>query len=522
MRCCRFVLSCLLCLLLTTATVARETRHEPPLIPRPKMLKVGEGELLLSRHFRVFVPDDSPEDRRVAEHLVEVIRQQLGIELQIVGTNRLDAGPNTIFLFSSAADESLGEEGYELNIRTNSIILSSRRPAGLFYGVQTLRQMLPTDGLGGEARLPCLRILDSPRYAWRGLMLDTSRHFMDVPFIERTLDLMAQHKLNRFHWHLTDSQGWRLQIRKYPKLTELGAARDFSSASREPAFYTGEEVRRILAFARSRHIVVVPEIEMPSHCDAAIAAYPALACEGGRHAFCAGKEAVFEFLFDVLDATVEIFADSPIIHIGGDERPKGVWEQCLRCRERMKELNLSTEAELQTWFMKRITDHLAKHNRRAISWSVSDSDPYNPTDMADIGNDAIVQNWHGGAAFAARQGRDVVNSDNRSAYFDYPAAPDPGKPGWMPVLDLKKVYDFDPTPAGLSVDEAARILGGEACLWTEYVPQEKVDEQLFPRLSAMAEVVWSPRESRDFGDFTRRLRAHAQRLQQAGVRMELP
>jgi hexosaminidase len=496
----------------------QDFRTIPPLIPRPERIDLlADAQLTLTRQFTINVPDDAPEDRAVGEYLAQVIEEHLGVKLAVKGANRLDAAPGTIFLFSSAADKELGDEGYELTVRANAIIISACKPAGLFYAVQTLRQLLPTDASGGEARLTCLRILDRPKYAYRGFMLDCSRHFMSVDFIKRTLDLMAYHKLNRFHWHLTDSQGWRLSIAKHPNLIEVGAARDFDSTQREPAFYSRDDVREIVAYAKSRHITIVPEIEMPGHCDAALASYPALACEGGPGAFCAGNGKTFDFLFDVLDETAAMFPDAPVIHIGGDERPKDVWGKCPRCAARMRELGITSEHELQAWFMRRVTDHLKKKGRRAMTWAVSQSDPYDPKDMSDVGNNAIVQNWHGGAAFAARHGWDVVNSDNRFVYFDYPAQPDPSKPKWMPVLELEKAYSFEPTPPGLSPDESKHILGGEACLWTEHVPQERVDGQMFPRILALSEVVWSSGRKLEFRDFARRVDAHMARLKQMGV-----
>ena len=512
------LLCCVAVLTTAPAAPAQDFRTIPPLIPRPETVNLISGaELQLTSKFTIFVPDDSPGDRAVGEYLAQVIEEHLGVKLEVKGATRLDAAAGTIFLFSSPADKEMGDEGYELTVRTNAIIISSAQPAGLFYAVQTLRQLLPTDARGGAARVPCLRILDRPKYSYRGFMLDCSRHFMSLDFIKRTLDLMAYHKLNRFHWHLTDSQGWRLAIEKYPKLTEVGAARDFDSKQREPAFYSRDDVREIVAYAKSRHITVVPEIEMPGHCDAALASYPELACEGGPGAFCAGKEQTFAFLTSVLDEAAAMFPDSPVIHIGGDERPKDVWGKCPRCQARMQEQNVTTEYALQTWFMRRISDHLKKKGRRAVTWAVTQTDPYDPEDMSDVGNGAIIQNWHGGAAFAAKQGWDVVNSDNRFVYFDYPTQPDPSKPKWMPVLDLEKVYSFDPAPPGLSPEESKHVLGAEACLWTEHVPQEKVDAQTFPRLLAIAEVVWSQGRKPEFRDFARRAESHMSRLKQMGV-----
>ena len=353
---------------------AQAPRTIPPLIPRPEAVNIIEGaQLTLTRQFTIFVPDDSPADRAAGDYLAQVIEDHVGVRLPVKNANRLDATPGSIFLFSSPADKELGDEGYELTVRTNSVIISAGRPAGLFYGVQTLRQLLPADprdAPGGEARLPCLRILDRPKYSWRGLLLDCSRHFMTADFVKRTLDLMAYHKLNRFHWHLTDAHGWRLPIEKYPKLTEVGAARDFDSSQREPAFYTKDDVRDIDAHAKARHVTIVPEIEMPGHCDAALAAHPELACAGGPGVFCAGNEKTFEFLFDVLDETLAMFPDAPVIHIGGDERPKDTWNKCPRCQAKMNELGVATEYELQTWFMRRITDHLKNKGRRAMTWAV--------------------------------------------------------------------------------------------------------------------------------------------------------
>jgi hexosaminidase len=491
-------------------------------IPKPAELTPGPGAFVLNKDAALAVSANDPAAAEVARYLADTLAPATGFTLPIREAQPSD-GTATVVLTTHGADPSLGDEGYDLTVTDARITLKAPTAAGLFYGVQSLRQLLPPGIESSSTQsvtwsVPAVHIVDKPRYAWRGFMLDCSRHFMTVDFIKRYLDLMAYHKLNRFHWHFTDSNGWRLQIDKYPNLTDVGAAREWGVPSRPPVFYTKADVREVLAYAKARHIMVIPEIEMPGHSAAALAAYPELKCAGSEHAYCAGTEAVFPFLQDVLAETIDLF-DAPYVHLGGDERPKGAWEKCPRCQARQKELGLASAHEMQTWFMRRMTDFVASKGKRAITWAVTHSDPYHPTDMADIGNNAIIQNWHGGTAFAAERGWDVVNSANGPVYFDYPqfAVEKADKPKWMPLLPLEKVYAFDPTPAGLTPEQAKHIWGTEACLWTEFVPQDKVDYQVFPRLSAFAEVAWSPRESKDFADFTTRLQSLEKRLSLRGV-----
>lgn len=518
------------------------------IIPRPMQLEPLPGQFVLTPEVRIGIPPGADEDVRFAGRVLrEAVLSATGLELALLeetadangGASSAPAGG--ILLTTSDAPAGLGNEGYELTVAPGGVLLRAASGRGLFYGVQTLRQLLSPPP--AAPALPALRVTDRPRYAWRGFMLDCSRHFMDKAFVRRVLDLMAFHKLNVFHWHLIDNNGWRMEVASYPKLIETGAWRG-PVGDRYGGYYTKDDIREIVACAAERHITVVPEFEMPGHSDAALACYPELTCSGepwrfpegplpddhlqwfarsGRRPFCAGRDEVFAFHEAVFDEALELFP-SPVWHVGGDERPQGVWETCPRCQARMKAEGLRDEHDLQNWFMRRIAEILARKGKRVISWAVTRTDPYNPSDMDDLGHGAMVQNWHDGAAFAARQGWDTVNSNNLFVYFDYPELPEQRdeKPDWMPMLGLETVYAFNPTPEGLSPEEARHIVGTEACLWTEQVPQEEVDIHIFPRLLAVAETAWTPQEKRDYADFLRRLAPHQARLEAMGVRFRKP
>ncbi|MEI7633630.1 MAG: beta-N-acetylhexosaminidase [bacterium] len=528
---------------LSTTTELRQIN----VIPRPARVEPAAGEFILRPKTAIFVTSDSAELKRAAEYLHGLLAPATGRSLP-VANNPANERAKGIVLSMTDADAALGDEGYEILVTPENALLRAPTPAGIFYAVQTLRQLLPTEiesarrPRGVKWSIPCLRIIDKPACAWRGFMLDCSRHFMSKEYIKRTIDLLAFHKLNVLHWHFIDSNGWRMQVDSYPKLTQIGAWRG-KAARRYGGFYTKDDIREIVAHAKSRHVMIVPEFEMPGHSDAALACYPELSCSGESYKlpaeplpnenlnyftklnssrpFCAGKDEVFKFHEAVFNEAVELF-DSPYVHVGGDERPKGVWEKCPKCQARMKAEGLKDEHDLQNWFMRRISDILARKGKRVISWAVTRSDPYHPTDMDDLGNNAIIQNWHDGTAFAAGKGWDVVNAHNGFVYFDYPEFKGMNKPKWMPLLPLEKVYSFEPTPAALNTTEAKHILGGEACLWTELVPQDKVDAQIFPRLLALAEAVWSPREGKDYADFARRVARHEARLARMGVKYGKP
>jgi len=376
--------------------------------------------------------------------------------------------------------------------------------------------------------LPQVHIVDKPRFRWRGVHLDSSRHFFPKEWVKRLIDLAAYYKLNTFHWHLTDDQGWRLEIKKYPRLTEVGAWRRETMEDGEPygGFYTQEEVKEIVDYARRRFITIVPEVEMPGHCLAALAAYPELSCTGGpfkvgtewgvmNDVFCAGSEETFAFLENVLAEVIELFPGE-FIHIGGDEVPKLRWKNCLRCQARIKAEGLKDESELQSYFIKRIEAFLNSRGRRLIGWDEILEGGLAPR--------ATVMSWRGvtGGIEAARSGHDVVMTPTSHCYFDYyQGRVDEPKAigGFLPV---DKVYSYEPIPAGLKPEEAAHILGAQANLWTEYIATpEHAEYMLFPRLWALAEVVWSPKE-KNWADFENRLRAHYDRLALRGVNYRVP
>ncbi|HOW45832.1 MAG TPA: family 20 glycosylhydrolase [Candidatus Aminicenantes bacterium] len=426
------------------------------------------------------------------------------------------ARPAVLFAIEPAAQEKVGDEGYFLRITPLDIVLKAARPGGLFYGVQTLRQLLMASPPGMPPSLPCLEIVDRPRYAWRGFMLDCCRHFFPKEFIKKCLDEMALFKLNRFHWHLTDDQAWRIEIRKYPELAER-------AGKPTGGYYTQEEVREIVAYAAERFITVVPEVEMPGHATAALTVHPVLSCTGGPFArmaqwgvledvYCAGNEETFAFLESVLDEVAELFP-GPWVHVGGDECPKSRWQACPKCQSRMKAEGLRDEMELQSWFVRRIEARLKSLSKRLIGWD--------EILEGGLAPEATVMSWRGmdGGIEAARQGHDVVMAPTSSNYIDYyqgdPSFEPPAIGGYVP---LESVYAFEPAPPRLKPEEAIHILGGQANLWTEYVATAgHASYMMWPRLAALAEAVWSPAVARDYGSFLRRLGALRPGLKAQGL-----
>lgn len=409
-------------------------------------------------------------------------------------------------------DAALPPEHYRLVITPDRLELWACARPGFARGLATLLQLCAGRPDGA---LPCGTVNDGPAFAWRGLLLDSGRHFQPVSTVLEVLDRLAAFKFNVLHWHLTEDQGWRLEVPGLPRLTEVGAWREQQQGGRHGGFYTADDVRRVIARAAELGITVVPEIEMPGHCQAALAAYPELSCTGGPFAvqtqwgifpdiYCAGREETFAFLEQVLSHVLELFP-SPFIHVGGDEAPKDRWRACPRCRERIARERLRDEHELQSWFIRRVGRWLAARGRRLVGW-----DEILEGGLAGSLPGAVVQSWRGldGAVAAARAGHDTVVSPTSHAYLDY----DPG------VLDVARVLAFDPVPPGLTTDEQSRVLGGAANLWTEYVPYMRLDQQLFPRLAAMAEVLWSRPPQRDAEEFLRRLRGLGPLYGSLGVR----
>lgn len=510
-------------LTLCAAAPARAQQQAPPppsLLPLPASLEMREGVFQAGPGTLIRVPAGDAEARRIAELLAGYVAQAGGPRLTVADGGA--AGP-AITLAIDPQAAGAGEEGYELSVSPQQISVASRTPAGLFYGAVTLWQLL-TPGDGGAAQVPALHIVDGPRFTWRGLMLDVARHYMPPQFIEQLLDWMALHKLNTFHWHLTDDQGWRLEIRKYPKLTRIGAwRREADGSGRVGGYYSQDQVREIVRYAAARHITIVPEIDMPGHMQAAISAYPWLGSRGdhppvsvdwGVHAYLLNPdERSFGFVRDVLSEVMELFPGQ-YIHVGGDEAVKDQWQASRRIQRRIRALGLAGDNALQGYFEQRVEKFLEQHGRKLLGWD----------EIVDDGlpADATVMSWRGadGAVAAARAGHDVIMSPNESLYLDYLQGDGhdepPGRP--VPLITLRQVYDFQPVPPQLDAAQARHILGLQANVWTEHmISPARVEHAVFPRLAALAERAWSPAGTQDWPDFLRRLVPQLARYRALGI-----
>jgi hexosaminidase len=493
------------------------------LIPAPAEMNRKVGAFVITPE-TVIAADAA--NQRNAVYLRDLIARPTGFRLA-VQSEAVDS-TNVIRLTTSEDRDTLRREGYRLDVSPGVVCIEAPEPAGVFYGIQMLRQLLPIE-IESRAfipdvvwKAPCVSIKDAPRFQWRGYMLDEGRHFHGKATVLRALDLMALQKLNVFHWHLTDNQGWRIDIKRYPKLTEIGSVRQGTTkwlvgkhdGVPHSGYYTQEEIKEIVAYAAQRHITIVPEIEMPGHSKAALAAYPELSCLGSPtevatrfgptwDVFCPGKESVFTFLENVLDEVMALFP-SPFIHIGGDEVLKRRWKKCPDCQRRIDQEGLENVGALQSFFSNRIAAYLAAHGRRLVGW--------NEILDEDLHDSAIVQYWvrHRDKVVAAmRGGREVVVSSFMHTYLDHSYS----------LTPLSKAYAFEPVFPELDETEALHVLGLEAPLWTEFVPNlARLDYQTYPRLTAFAETGWSPKESKDFQDFATRLDSFLERMDVLGVR----
>jgi hexosaminidase len=522
---------------------------ETSIIPRPLKIERLAGRFVLSPGTRIFIPTGERDIRQVAEYLARRLGASLNCgfeitEMTMAEAAKAPASPSNAFIFNKLKADDLGQEGYRLTAGPDRIILESAGPQGFFYGVQTIFQLLPPEIYSGENipgirwTIPAVEITDVPRYPWRGMLLDVSRHFFPKEFIIKFIDFLALHKMNTFHWHLTDDQGWRIEIKKYPKLTEVGAWRadreDKPWDGREPqregeraaygGYYTQDDIREIVAYAKSRFVTIVPEIEMPGHCMSALAAYPQLSCTGGPftvppggvwpivHVYCPGNDETFAFLEDVLTEVIDLFPGDTI-HIGGDEVDKANWKVCPKCQARMKAEGLKTEEELQSWFIRRIEKFLNSKGKKLMGWD--------EILEGGLAPNAAVMSWRGteGGIAAAREGHDVVMTPTSYCYFDYyQGRPDAEPPAIGGYLPLSKVYSFEPTPGELGPEEARHILGAQANLWTEYIATpEHAEYMIFPRIAAIAEAGWSAKDARNWDDFAARMNAQYERYRLAGV-----
>ncbi len=545
-----------LILMLTISSSALCANANLSLVPMPSEIKVEANApaFEVTSVTRVLY---SPEFKDSARLVHDMFARAAKFDLPTEELTAANEKEGSAVLFKKVAEKDLKTtESYRMTVTAKMLRIEATGPAGAFYGVQTLRQLLndyiETENAPAATQwtVPAMTIKDEPEFEWRGLMLDCSRHYQSIENIKKTLDALALLKQNRFHWHLTDNNGWRIQIDKYPKLTEVASTRGPEGAKHE-GYYTKEQIKEIVAYAKARYIEIVPEFEMPAHSNAANLAYPELSCkgtpyklpettapasefdslswyhleEGARH-FCAGNDKVFEFFDDIFDECLELFPFS-IWHVGGDERPDGIWSKCPKCQARMKANNLKDEHALQTWFMQRISNALAKRGKTVISWGVCrDQRYFNPLDLDDLGNNAIIMNWHGYTKLACQLGMRVVNCSVTNMYLDYPEFkmyPGYGRPSWMSYISLPRVYAFDPVPEGLTDKQKQLILGTQVCVWTEFLPTSELFPWIFPRVLAASEVSWLPAKQRqNYPEFKTRVDALAPRFAMMGIPFGMP
>ncbi|SHM36513.1 glycoside hydrolase family 20 protein [Flavobacterium chilense] len=512
------------------------TEKDIQIIPKPNQLVIQPGTFEFSKNTVFVASTDFQKD--ISNTLINKFGAAAGWR-PVLGAK----APQSNFI-QFKVDQNLHKEAYKLEVNNNNITITAKGNAGFIYALETIRQLLPVAIeskhmiAGQKWQIPNVTITDEPRFQWRGLMLDLSRHFFDKNYIMATIDRLAMHKMNVLHLHLVDDQGWRIEIKKYPKLTEMGAWRvdqenvawnarlttNPDEKGTYGGFLTQEELKEIVKYAATKNIEVIPEIEMPAHVSSAIAAYPELSCfdqrigvpSGGvwplTDIYCAGKENTFEFLENVLDEVMAIFP-SKYIHIGGDEATKTNWIKCPHCQKRIKEQGLKNTDELQSYFVKRIEKYINSKGKKVIGWD--------EILEGGLAPEATVMSWRGtkGGIEAADQGHDVIMTPESHCYFNFYQGPQNEEPlafdGYTP---LSKVYEFDPVVPTMSSIEANHVLGGQANLWAEYLPGPKDSEyMIFPRLAALSEVLWSSKENKNWNDFTARLMPMLKRYEYLGI-----
>jgi hexosaminidase len=528
-------ITCILIILLQTQAMWSQ-KNEYNLIPQPRKLQPASGQFIFNSETGLFLDKGvQPEVADAFFILAERLKTAAGIELQTLSA----LGKNSIVCKLNPKLEK--KESYRLTIEKNQITVEAREPVGFFYAAQTIRQLLPAAIESNEKqsniqwKAPCCHIEDTPYYDYRGMHLDVCRHFSTKEEVMHYIDQLAFLKINTFHWHLTEDQGWRIEIKKYPLLTEVGGFRHRTVVGHNRnrprqwdnttvgGFYTQEEIKEVIAYAQKRFVNIIPEIEMPGHAVAALTAYPQFSCSGGpfevegrwgifRDVYCT-REETFEFLEGILDEVAALFPYE-YIHIGGDECPKVRWSRCHACQERMKAEGLKNEDELQSYFIARIGKYLSAKGKKIIGWD----------EILEGGltvKDATVMSWRGtdGGITAARAGHNVIMTPTTALYLDYYQSKRPDEPlaigNYVP---LKTVYDFNPTPDVLTPAQAKYIWGVQANVWTEYMPNQKQREyMIFPRILALAENAWIPQGRKNYPDFKRRLMALLRHYDVMGV-----
>ena len=515
-----------------TIFCSQETDTSINIIPKPQYIELHKGNFTLNADTKLIIPRKDSLTYKLAVFLNDALRNSTGFSLLIIK----DGIANSNFIkFQIVNDPEPWRDEYKLEVNTGSILIKANDGQGIFYGIQSLLQLLPPELFDNTIvkkvswDIPCLLIKDKPRYSYRGMHLDVSRHFFPKEFIKKYLDLMAMYKLNYFHWHLTDDNGWRIEIKKYPLLTKISAWR--VNRENQPwdkwspvlpgekasygGYYTQEDIREIVNYAADRFITVVPEIEMPAHTSEVFAAYPQYSCTGdtlnvcpggywpNKDIFCAGNESTFTFIENILSEVSSLFP-GPYIHIGGDEADKSIWEKCPMCQARIKSEGLRSTDDLQSYFIKRINKFLISLNKKMIGWD--------EIMKGGLAPGATVMCWNGmdKGSEAAGQDHDVIMTPTKYCYFDYyQADPRLDTIGTGGLITLKDIYSFNPTPSGLTDAEASHILGAQANLWTELVKTpERAEYMILPRMLALAEDVWTKEENKNWNDFLTRVNEH--------------
>jgi hexosaminidase len=495
------------------------------IIPKPVSLKTSPGSFRINES-TVLVADGSNKD--AADFFNKYLTDYYGITLKTAESANINYIRFSSKTFVQAPENP---ERYTFTSTAKGVDISGDSDDGTFRGTQTLIQLLPVTR-SRTLQIPLVAIEDQPRLKYRGAMLDVGRHFFSVDYVKQFIDYIALHRMNTFHWHLTEDQGWRIEIKKYPKLTEVGAYRDGTIIGHYPGtgndnihyggFYTQEEIKDVLEYAKKRHITVIPEVEMPGHSGAALASYPYLGCTGGpyqvkqtwgvhKDVYCAGNDSTFQFLEDVLDEVMALFP-SEYIHIGGDECPKDAWKACPKCQKRIKDLGLKDEHELQSYFIQRIEKYVNSKGKKIIGWD--------EILEGGLAPNATVMSWRGekGGIEAAKQNHDVIMSPGTHVYLDHAEKRNEDSLNIGGYLPLSKVYSYEPVPQELSAEQKKRILGAQGNVWTEYMSNpQKVNYMIFPRLTALSEVMWSPASSRNWSDFQKRMAPQLKRYDLWGV-----
>jgi hexosaminidase len=508
-----------------TTPETKTSKADVSIVPKPVRVELKDGAFTMDGEVSLIAETD--EEKQVAPFLEEILKTR---------NISIDASADQKIKIVLVNGDSVNREGYQVKINDEGIAIRGYSASGLFYGIQTLAQLFPTDG---ENELPYITITDYPRFPYRGLHLDVGRHMFPVAFVKKYIDLLSKHKFNKFHWHLTEDQGWRIEIKKYPRLQEVAAFRSETvvglastrtrkdphefDGKRYGGFYTQEEIKEIVKYAAQRYVEVIPEIELPGHAMAALAAYPQLGCTGGPYqtattwgifpdVYCAGKEQTFEFLQAVMDEVMTLFP-SKYIHVGGDEvfnkYFKTSWETCPHCQKRMKTEKLKDVKELQSYFIRRMEKYLNGKGKTIIGWD--------EILEGGLAENATVMSWRGeeGGIAAAKQKHDVIMSPENWFYLDHAQDTSGADPlthsGYTP---LGETYSYNPIPSQLTKEEAGRILGVQGNVWTEYMKTpEHVEYMTYPRACAIAEIAWSPASNRTYANFLQRLRLHARRLE---------